>query len=117
MVFKVHGQRKYSFGTYLAITSFPTLSQYSYLLIFVFEALMEIPHNDPPVLEGDYMPQLKDLVSCCLRKKPNKRLTAAQCLEHPFIANSDSSANPLENLISERLQVILDLLIIYILLP
>jgi len=38
------------------------------------------------------------------QKKPNKRLTAAQCLEHPFIANSDPSANPLENLISERLQ-------------
>jgi len=68
------------------------------------KALMEIPHNPPPTLEGDFDPQLIDLVRMCLQKKPNQRPTAAECLEHPFIANLDPSLNPLENLIRDRLQ-------------
>merc|ERR1712004_386229 len=67
-------------------------------------ALMEIPHQPPPALEGDFDPKLKDLVRMCLQKKPNNRPTAAECLEHPFISNSDPSIDPLENLIKERLQ-------------
>lgn len=68
------------------------------------KALMEIPHQPPPALEGDFSDELKEFVSRCLRKNPSERMTAAECLEHPYIANADTKNTSLENLVKERLQ-------------
>jgi len=67
------------------------------------KALMEIPHQPPPVLEGEFSTELKQFVSRCLKKNPSERLTAQECLEDPYVANIDDSVS-LENLVKERLQ-------------
>jgi len=68
------------------------------------KALMEIPHQPPPKLEGDFTDELKDFVSKCLKKDPHKRMSAQDCLEHPYIAAAAESGILLENLVKERLQ-------------
>lgn len=68
------------------------------------KALMEIPHDPPPKLEGDFSPQLKDFVQKCLMKDPSERMTANECLEHPYLADLDENAPPLSQLVEERLQ-------------
>ena len=35
-------------------------------------ALVKIPRNEPPKLEGGYSPLFKDFVACCLIKDPLK---------------------------------------------
>jgi len=68
------------------------------------KALMEIPHQPPPVLEGEFSTELKEFVFRCLKKNPSERLTAKECLEDPYVANLDDSVS-LENLVKERLQI------------
>lgn len=44
-----------------------------------------------PRLDGDFSPELKDLVASCLKKRPRDRLTAAELLEHRYIQNSSQT--------------------------
>jgi len=53
--------------------------------IHPFQAILLIPKNPPPVLDGAYSEEFKDFVSCCLVKDPAKRPSAATLLRHPFI--------------------------------
>jgi len=68
------------------------------------KALMEIPHQPPPTLDGDFTDELKEFISRCLRKNADERMSASECLEHPYIVNADTISISLENLVKERLQ-------------
>jgi hypothetical protein len=41
------------------------------------DAMRNIVLKDPPVLSNKYSPQLRDFVSCCLKKNPKERWTAS----------------------------------------
>eukprot|EP01034_Spumella_vulgaris_P030311 gene30311-37504_t len=54
-----------------------------------FQVIFLIPKSPPPTLEGDFSPELKDFVKCCLVKDPSLRPDAATLLEHPFVAKAE----------------------------
>eukprot|EP00300_Choanocystis_sp_HF-7_P023826 c25210_g1_i1.p1 GENE.c25210_g1_i1~~c25210_g1_i1.p1 ORF type:complete len:450 (+),score=50.98 c25210_g1_i1:1-1350(+) len=53
-------------------------------------ALFVIPARPPPTLTrpADWSPEFSDFLSTCLRKLPTERPTAAELLNHPFVANT-----------------------------
>lgn len=58
-----------------------------------YRALLQIPKNDPPVLEGSqFSKTFKDFIALCLRKNPVERPSAEQLLTHPFLRKGRSSA-------------------------
>lgn len=61
----------------------------------------------PPRLEGDkYSPDLVDLVAMCLELEPEKRPTAAEILEHPYLKDTEKShpTDALRDLINRFMQ-------------
>ena len=48
--------------------------------------LFLIPKNPAPQLEGRYSPELKAFVALCLQKDPSLRPSAAELLQHSFMA-------------------------------
>ena len=55
-------------------------------------ALAGAINRDPPRLLGaEFSEDLKDYVSFCLKIRPEERPTAAQILEHPYVANTSES--------------------------
>lgn len=58
-----------------------------------FRALLLIPKNDPPRLDGpQFSRSCKDFMSLCLKKNPAERPSAEQLLTHPFLRKSRSSS-------------------------
>lgn len=58
-----------------------------------FRALLLIPKNDPPRLDGhQFSRSCKDFISLCLKKNPAERPSAEQLLTHPFLRKSRSSS-------------------------
>eukprot|EP00172_Hildenbrandia_rubra_P002146 Plantae.Rhodophyta-Hildenbrandia_rubra.ctg2822.p1 GENE.Plantae.Rhodophyta-Hildenbrandia_rubra.ctg2822~~Plantae.Rhodophyta-Hildenbrandia_rubra.ctg2822.p1 ORF type:complete len:413 (+),score=82.20 Plantae.Rhodophyta-Hildenbrandia_rubra.ctg2822:158-1240(+) len=58
-----------------------------------FRAMLMIPKNDPPQLQGDqFSSEFKDFVAACLRKDWLLRPSADELLEHPFIERAERSA-------------------------
>eukprot|EP00598_Pedospumella_elongata_P013936 CAMPEP_0185012262 /NCGR_PEP_ID=MMETSP1098-20130426/98211_1 /TAXON_ID=89044 /ORGANISM="Spumella elongata, Strain CCAP 955/1" /LENGTH=699 /DNA_ID=CAMNT_0027541317 /DNA_START=430 /DNA_END=2529 /DNA_ORIENTATION=- len=53
--------------------------------IHPFQAILLIPKNPPPVLDGAFSDQFKDFVASCLVKDPAARPSASALLRHPFI--------------------------------
>ena len=54
--------------------------------------------RDPPRLLGaEFSEELKDFVAFCLKIRPEERPTAAQILDHPYIANT-SESHPTKNI-------------------
>ena len=49
-------------------------------------ALLLIPKDPPPTLEGPFSPLLKDFVAACLHKEPGARPSVQLLLEHPLLA-------------------------------
>uniref|UniRef100_A0ACD5ZU24 Uncharacterized protein n=2 Tax=Avena sativa TaxID=4498 RepID=A0ACD5ZU24_AVESA len=45
-----------------------------------------ICYSDPPEPSAPASPELRSFIGCCLQKNPAKRLSAAQLLQHPFVA-------------------------------
>jgi len=67
---------------------------------------LEIPKRNPPRLKEpqNWSQEFQDFISCCLIKDPEKRSTAKQLLEHPFITNrKDLGHSILIDLIEEAL--------------
>jgi len=60
-------------------------------------------YYDPPKLEGDFEPDIKEFVAVCLRKDPQERPTAVDLLSHPCI-DVDYSPEILIELIDEMQQ-------------
>lgn len=56
--------------------------------------LFMIPRNDPPTLrdKNKWSKEFHSFLSACLTIDPKQRPTAAQLLEHPFVANCKSKA-------------------------
>ncbi|KQK19193.1 mitogen-activated protein kinase kinase 5 [Brachypodium distachyon] len=48
--------------------------------------MVAICYNDPPEPSAAASPEFRGFISCCLQKNPAKRLSAAQLLQHPFVA-------------------------------
>lgn len=48
-------------------------------------AVLKIPTAEPPKLETQYSSDFRNFVSQCLTKDPEKRPSATQLLQHPFI--------------------------------
>ena len=57
-----------------------------YLFLPPIKAMYKIVSEEPPTVTG-FSPQLKDFISCCLKKNPNERYTSAQLLKHPLITS------------------------------
>lgn len=51
-------------------------------------ALMLIPKDPPPELDGPFSPLLKDFVAACLHKEPGARPSVRLLLEHPLLATA-----------------------------
>jgi serine/threonine-protein kinase 24/25/MST4 len=49
------------------------------------KALMLIPKNEPPALDGNFSKLFKGFIASCLEKDPMKRPSAKELLKHPFI--------------------------------
>ncbi|KFM62497.1 hypothetical protein X975_21250, partial [Stegodyphus mimosarum] len=65
--------------------------------------LLKIQKQDPPTLSqpSKWSKQFNDFLTKCLVKDPQKRASAKELLEHPFICNACDS-RPLRELISEH---------------
>ncbi|KAM0832100.1 hypothetical protein ACQ4PT_065110 [Festuca glaucescens] len=48
--------------------------------------MVAICYSDPPEPSAPASPELRSFISCCLQKNPAKRFSAAQLLQHPFVA-------------------------------
>ncbi|EGR34548.1 serine threonine ste20, putative [Ichthyophthirius multifiliis] len=48
-------------------------------------AMKKIINEESPILEGNLSKQLKNFISCCLKKQPEQRHSAEQLLNHNFI--------------------------------
>ncbi|KAK1603823.1 hypothetical protein QYE76_027496 [Lolium multiflorum] len=48
--------------------------------------MVAICYSDPPQPSAPASPELRSFIGCCLQKNPAKRLSAAQLLQHPFVA-------------------------------
>jgi len=48
--------------------------------------MVAICYSDPPEPPPTASPEFRGFISCCLQKNPARRLTAAQLLQHPFVA-------------------------------
>ncbi|KFK35864.1 hypothetical protein AALP_AA4G046800 [Arabis alpina] len=52
----------------------------------VFELMEAIVDQPPPALpSGDFSPELSSFISACLQKDPNRRSSAKELMEHPFL--------------------------------
>lgn len=51
-------------------------------------ALLLIPKDPAPVLDGPFSPLLKDFVAACLHKEPGARPSVQLLLEHPLLASA-----------------------------
>ncbi|TMW56684.1 hypothetical protein Poli38472_006694 [Pythium oligandrum] len=58
--------------------------------IHPMKVLFMIPKSEPPVLDGQFSPELVDFVARCLKKAPHDRPTATELLQHPFITSAKS---------------------------
>lgn len=50
------------------------------------EAMQKIVHSDPPALTSGSK-DLRNFVSCCLKKNPGDRKSTKELLQHPFITS------------------------------
>jgi mitogen-activated protein kinase kinase 4/5 len=57
--------------------------------------MVAICYSDPPEPPPTASPEFRGFISCCLQKNPAKRLTAAQLLQHPFVAGPQPQPQPL----------------------
>lgn len=57
-----------------------------------YKALLLIPMNEPPRLEGQFSKSFKDFVALCLRRNPSERQDAINLLHHPFLKKARASA-------------------------
>jgi serine/threonine protein kinase len=66
-------------------------------------ALMQIPIRDPPHLQNTkkWSKEFQDFVHECLVKDPKKRQTAADLLQHPFVASCGDGQRVIQNLLVE----------------
>ncbi|PRW39080.1 Serine threonine- kinase svkA [Chlorella sorokiniana] len=70
-----------------------------------FRLLFMIVRDDPPQLEGsEFSTDFKDFVWQCLRKDPADRPTAADLLEHPFVAAAETAPPDLAQRVAAYLQ-------------
>ena len=51
--------------------------------------LYNIVHLDPPPINAKWSGDFRDFVNKCLQKDPEKRLTADELLQHPFVVDAD----------------------------
>jgi serine/threonine protein kinase len=67
-------------------------------------ALFQIPARDSPVLEnpGKWSKEFNDFIRVCLEKDPKKRPSAAEALQHPFVANCDRDPSIIVGLVKRK---------------
>lgn len=57
------------------------------------QAIFRIGKGEPPPIPEHLSEDARDFILKCLQVNPNKRPTAAQLLDHPFIRMSASQAS------------------------
>jgi len=65
------------------------------------KALMLIPKNPPPRLEGNFSKAFKEFVAACLQKDPKQRPSARELLSHSFMRLILPNPLALKNLIAQ----------------
>lgn len=74
---------------------------YCFSLLWQMQALFRIGRGEPPPIPESISKDARDFICKCLQVNPNKRPTAAQLLEHPFVKRPLqyplSPASPLVN--------------------
>ncbi|CAB3401325.1 unnamed protein product [Caenorhabditis bovis] len=77
-------------------------------------ALYHIAQNEPPKLSAvesdqpEWSPEFVSFIDKCLRKFPEDRITAAECLRHPFIAREKPN-DTIQELITRTKNMVLEL--------
>jgi len=59
---------------------------FSQIVVEVYAAIMSVEPSYPKEMEGLLSPEAKNLIDGLLMKNPSKRLTIAEVVQHPFLA-------------------------------
>ncbi|KYQ94161.1 putative protein serine/threonine kinase [Tieghemostelium lacteum] len=79
--------------TYILLCGFPPF--YSEDIRKLFESIMSASYDFPQQYWGSISKEAKHFINCLLTVDPEKRYSAAQALEHPWVLDSSSQAQPL----------------------
>ncbi len=78
---------------YIMLCGFPPF--YNENLPKLFEHIMKKPHDFPSPEWDPISPEAKDLLNKMMTKDPHKRLSASDCLAHPWVGE-DNAKTPLD---------------------
>lgn len=69
------------------------------------QIILNIVKLEPPPIASKWSSLFQDFVSCCLVKDPDRRPSAAQLLQHKFLANAEDYKEEFANVVKQHIQV------------